>query len=103
MSIDAGSLSPGSLFRAAETRDHPTLVRIKKVPISRANMDLRCGKRSAAQDFLPDKPLVIVLIEIRFKSRIRRVVRSRPLPNIANHLMTPKRSLTGGKRADRRH
>src|SRR2546430_16609065 len=94
-------LAQSRVLRASESRNHPTLVWIEKISIGRSNVDLRRSERSAAQHFLTDEPLVIVFIEVRFESRIRRVIRSRPLPNIANHLMTAKRSLSVGKRADR--
>src|SRR5260221_7353963 len=81
-----------ALLCTPKSRDHPTLVRIEKISISRSNVDLRGRERSAAQHLLTDEPLIVVLIEVRFESRIRRVIRSRPLPNIANHLMTAKRS-----------
>src|SRR6266852_277500 len=51
-------------------------------------MQARRRERTAAQNLLADKPFVVVLVEVGFESGIRRVVRSRPFPGVANHLLT---------------
>src|ERR1041385_3960726 len=59
-----------ALLRASESRNHPTLVWIKEISISRSDMHARRRERSATQDLLPDKPLVVVFVEIVFESRV---------------------------------
>src|SRR5438445_12217650 len=90
------------VLRAAKSADHPALVRIEKVSVGSANVRAWRCKRAAAQDLLTDKPFVVVFVELGFESWIRRVIRSSPLPCVANHLLATVSILTFGKCADRR-
>src|SRR6185369_13845317 len=74
-------------FRTPKSRRHPPLVGVKEVSVCRSDMQLRRGKRAAEQDLLIDEPLVVVFVKLGFESRIRHVVGSGPLPNVANHLL----------------
>ena len=62
------------VFRTAKPTDHPALVRIEKVSISRADMKARSGERATAQNLLTDEPLVVVFVELGFEAGIRHVV-----------------------------
>src|SRR5215471_3637405 len=74
--------------RATEPRDHPSFRRMKEVSIGRSDVNLRRGERSAAQRLLPDEPFVVVFVEFGFEAGIRDVIRRRPFPNVADHLVT---------------
>ena len=65
-------------------------------------MQLRCGERAAAQDFLIDEPLVVVFVKLGFESRIGNVIGGGPLPDIPNHLVTTKEILAAGESTNRR-
>src|SRR5712692_880563 len=94
-------LKSSRILRAAKASDHPALVRIEKVSIGRANMPAWSRERAAAQNLLTDKPLVVVLVELGFESGIRRVVGSRPLPHVANHLLAAVGALAIGVSTNR--
>src|ERR1044072_6986060 len=87
----------------AETGDHPAFVRVKEVSVSRSDMRLRRGKRTAAQNFLIDEPLVVVFVKLRLESGIRHVIGDSPLPHVANHLLATVRVLAVRKRSHRRY
>jgi len=64
---------------------------MKEISVGRTNMQLRRCEGTAAQDLLIYKPLVVVFIKLRLESGIRNVIGGRPLPNIADHLVTAER------------
>src|SRR5262245_25462672 len=66
-------------------------------------MYLRSGERTASQYFLSDKPFVVVFVKFGSEARIRYVIRTRPFPDVADHLMSAVCGLSAGKGADRRH
>src|SRR5436190_8397298 len=66
-------------------------------------MELRRGKRTAAQDFLIYKPFVVVFVKFRFEARIGNIVRTSPFPNISNHLVTSRNSFACRKSANWRY
>src|SRR4029078_12097615 len=76
------------ILRTPETRRHPAFVCVKEITVGRSYVHLWRCEGTAAQDLLIHKPLVVVLIKLRFKTRIRNVIRGGPLPNIADHLVT---------------
>src|SRR5438132_13324355 len=76
-------------------------MRIEKVSIGRADVHARRGERAAAQDLLPDKPLVVVFVELGFESGIRGVIRSRPFTHIHNHVLTSVSALAQRVSANR--
>src|SRR2546426_534414 len=95
----------GSLFyvlRTAEAGHHPALVRVEEVAVGRADVKLRRGERAAPKHFLIDEPLVVVFIELGLESGIGDIIRSRPFPSVANHLVTAISILPLGKRANGR-
>ena len=75
---------------------------MKEVSVGRADVIARSCERPASQHLLPDKPLVVVLVEVRFEAWIGNVIGSRPFPNVADHLMTTVLRLACGKCADGR-
>src|SRR5260370_22899619 len=79
------TLSDG--LRAAKPGDHPSLVRMKEVSVGCADVRLRSRVRTASQDFLADKPLVVILVKLGFESGIRNVIGRGPLPHVADHLI----------------
>src|SRR6476619_5203349 len=89
-----------TVSRTSKTGRHPALVGMKKVAVGGADVHLRCRKRAATQNFLINKPFVVVLVKLGFESGVRHVVRGRPLPNIADQLMAAGGVLSGGKSAD---
>src|SRR5713226_5222188 len=96
-------LKSSRILRAAKASDHPALVRIEKVSIGRANMPAWRRERAAAQNLLADKQLDVVFVELGFESGIRRVVGSRPLPHVANHLLAAVSAFAFRECADRSH
>src|SRR5262249_50850453 len=82
-------------------RNHPAFGRVEKVSVCRPNMNLRCRERSAAQDFLPDEPFIIVLVKIGFETWIWSIIRGCPLPHIANHLVASRSALPLRKATNR--
>src|SRR5438552_18194923 len=74
---------------------------MKKVAIGGTNMDARRRERTTAQNFLADKPFVVVLVKVGFESGIRRVIRSCPFPHVANHLLAAVSALALRECADR--
>lgn len=77
-------------------------MRVKEVAVGRADVRLRRRVRTAAQDLLVDEPLVVVFIKLGFEPRVGNVIRSCPLPNVANHLLTAIAVLPFGKSANGR-
>src|SRR5262245_48472960 len=63
----------------------------------------RGGERTAPQYFLSHKPFVVVFVKFGAEAGIRHVIRTRPFPNVANHLMSAVCALSAGKGADRRY
>ena len=97
-----GSLICGlHVTRTAEAGEHPAFVRVKEVSVRRSDVQLRRGKRTAAQNLLIDEPLVVVFVKLRLESWIRHVIRGRPFPNVANHLLATVRVGAIGKRTYR--
>src|SRR5260370_41303117 len=64
-------------------------------------MQARRRERTAAQNLLADKPFIVVLVKVGFESGVRRVIRSRPFPGVANHLLTAVSALALRECADR--
>src|SRR5262245_37215901 len=61
---------------------------MEEVSIGRSDVNLRRGERSAAQHLLSDEPFVVVLVEFGFEAGEWGVIGCRPLPNVADHLVT---------------
>src|SRR6266852_5577721 len=64
-------------------------------------MRARGRERTAAQNLLADKPIIVVLVKVGFESGIRRIVRSCPFPHVANHLLAAVSALALRECADR--
>src|SRR6476646_4072468 len=68
-----------TVSRTSKTGRHPALMGMKKVAVGGADVHLRRRKRAATQNFLINKPFVVVLVKLGFESGVRHVVRGRPV------------------------
>src|SRR5437016_11056751 len=52
------------ILRAAKPGNHPALMRIKEIAIGCADVNSRCGERSATQNLLAHEPFVVVFVKL---------------------------------------